>query len=268
MRDLILIKLGGSVITNKKLVKTPRREMILRLSKEIFSARKQIGNNTLLIIATGGGSYSHPVAAKYEVQKGFINSRSLEGFVLTADAEVQINQIVMQYLLMAHIPAISFGPRSFALGEKAKIKSVFTESIREALNKGVVPVVYGDMLVDGSRGCMAFSGEQVMALIAKSLRRSFGKIAIINCSRTDGVYDDKGKTIPFIDRNNFNAVKDFITGSDGVDVTGGMIHKVKESLSLAEKYKISTLIINGNTKDNLLKAILGKEIKSTLIKAN
>jgi len=265
MKKLILIKLGGSVITDKKKFKTPREGTIFRLSEEIANARKIVGKNTLFIITTGGGSYSHPVATRYEVQKGFINEKSLEGFALTADAEVQINQLVMKYLLSVHLPVISFGPRSFVLGRNGRVKNVFVDSILEALYKGVLPVVYGDMLVDESRGCMTFSGEQVITLLAEKLKSNFGKITIINCSKTNGVYDNTGKTIPLINRKNFNIIKRFISGSDGIDVTGGMIHKVRESLDFAKKHQVITIVINGNKKDCLYKAILGKKVKSTII---
>ncbi len=253
------------MITDKKKVKTSREGTIFRLTEEIANARKIVGKNTLFIIATGGGSYSHPIAAKYEVQKGFINERSLEGFALTADAEVQINQLVMKYLLSAHLPVISFGPRSFVLGENSRVKNVFVDSIREALHKGVLPVVYGDMLVDRSRGCMTLSGEQVITLLAEKLKSNFGKITIISCSKTDGVYDDAGKTISLINRKNFNIVKRFISGSEGIDVTGGMIHKVRKSFDFAKRYQITTIVINGNKKDCLYKVILGKKVKSTII---
>ncbi len=237
----------------------------MRLSKEIADARKVVGENTLFVITTGGGSYSHPVAARYEVQKGFINEKSLEGFALTADAEVQMNQLVMKYLLLARLPVVSFGPRSFVLGENGRIKNVFIDSIREALQKGILPVTYGDMIIDKNRGCMTFSGERVITLLAEKLKSNFGKITIISCSKTDGVYDNAGKTIPLINRRNFDEVKRFISGSEGVDVTGGMIHKVRESLDLVKKHQVKIIVINGNEKDCLYKAILGKKVKSTII---
>lgn len=50
-----------------------------------------------------------------------------------------------------------------------------------------------------------------------------------------------------------------------VDVTGGMLHKIEESLNLAKKANRPTLIINGNKKGNLFKVILGKGVNSTVI---
>ena len=82
---------------------------------------------------------------------------------------------------------------------------------------------------------------------------------------TDGVYDERGNTIDKITPKNFAEVKKVLGGSKSIDVTGGMLHKVEESLNLAKKLNIKTLIINGNMENSLLKAILGKEVVSTII---
>jgi hypothetical protein len=51
----------------------------------------------------------------------------------------------------------------------------------------------------------------------------------------------------------------------GFDVTGGVLHKVKESLYLT-KYEIKSFIINGTGKKNLLKkALLGEKVLGTWI---
>ena len=56
-----------------------------------------------------------------------------------------------------------------------------------------------------------------------------------------------------------------IGGSIGIDVTGGMIHKVKKSLEMCRDYGLKAMIINGKRKDNLRRAIVGEKIVGTLI---
>ena len=82
----------------------------------------------------------------------------------------------------------------------------------------------------------------------------------------DGVYDENGKTIPQITPGNFEQIRSSIASAKGVDVTGGMFHKVEEALTVAKKYKIETLIINGTKKGNLKKAILGEQVTGSLIR--
>jgi isopentenyl phosphate kinase len=81
------------------------------------------------------------------------------------------------------------------------------------------------------------------------------------------VYDANQKTIEKITRKNFEKIKKDIIGVATTDVTGGMLHKVEEGLNVSKKTGIKTLIINGMTKGNLKKAILGKEVNGTRIEA-
>jgi isopentenyl phosphate kinase len=102
--------------------------------------------------------------------------------------------------------------------------------------------------------------------LARQLQKDY-KIKVIYVTDVDGVYDEKGKIIPVIADRNFDELKSSILGAKGVDVTGGMINKVEESLKLAKETGIGTLIINGSKKGNLKKAILGEKVNSTQIEA-
>jgi len=64
---------------------------------------------------------------------------------------------------------------------------------------------------------------------------------------------------------SFKKFQNAIGKSKNIDVTGGMIHKVKESLEITQ-LGIPSLIINCGKSGNLKKAILGREVKGTLIK--
>jgi isopentenyl phosphate kinase len=68
-----------------------------------------------------------------------------------------------------------------------------------------------------------------------------------------------------INRKNSKKVEKYITPSGKVDVTGGMIHKVRESLAMADR-GFETIIINGNRPNELTKAILREEHHGTLIR--
>lgn len=120
------------------------------------------------------------------------------------------------------------------------------------------------MIIDKKIGCTIFSTEKVLSILAKELLKNY-KIRIIYVTNVDGVYDEKGKTIPVITDKNFKSLKSSIIGASGVDVTGGMLHKVEESLKLAKETGIETLIINGNSPGLLKDAVLGRKVLSTLI---
>lgn len=237
MKNLILIKLGGSVITDKSKPFTARREIIRKLGKEIFKLKNK---NTDLIIGHGAGSFAHVPAAKYQTQKGLINKKSIWGLSLTADAAIQIDRIVVKELLSLKIPIASFAPLSFIYQGK-----IITDHIKKALEIGITPIIYGDVVMNTKQGFEIYSGEKTLDILAVKLSKHYKKIIIIYYTDTNGVYDNKGKTVPLITSMNFKKIRKFIEGSGNTDVTGGMIHKVEESLSLVKKLDAEVYIMNG-----------------------
>lgn len=238
MKSLVLIKLGGSVITNKSKPFTARLDVIRKLAKEI--KKDFLGKNSDLIIGHGGGSFPHVPASKYQTQKGIINKDSVWGFCETADAAIQINRIVIKEFLKLKVPVASFAPLSFIYNSK----TIF-EHIKKALDIGIVPVIYGDVIMNQKQGFEIYSGEKTLDLLANKLSKFYKKIKIIYYTDTSGVYDDKDKTIPLITPENFKEIKKFLKGSENIDVTGGMIHKVEESLALVKNIDAEVYITNG-----------------------
>ena len=237
MKDLVLVKLGGSVITDKSKPYTARLDVIKKLAKKISKLKSK---NTDLIIGHGSGSFAHVPASKYQTQKGLINAKSTWGLALTADAAIQINRIVISEMLKLKIKCLSFSPLSFNYGKK-----VLIGHIKKAMEIGMLPVIYGDVIMNKDRGFEIYSGEKTLDLLARKLSIFYKKIKIIYFTDTNGVYDDKGKTIPLITSKNFKEIKKYLTGSGNLDVTGGMIHKVEESLKLVQKLDAEVYITNG-----------------------
>jgi len=263
MKKLILIKLGGSLITDKNKQFTARKKVILRLAKEIKSSLGKLDAD--LIVGHGSGSFGHVVASKYKTQEGIINKDSLKGFPLVSNAARQINSIVMNVFLKEGIKAVSFSPLSYTFSNKEKKEDVLVKPIRKALEIALIPVIYGDVIMDQKMGFCIYSGEKSLNVLAEEFKDNYSDIKIIYCGETDGVYDESGKTIPEITSKNFNNIKKVLGGSSGVDVTGGMMHKVSEALEIAEKLSIETQIINATKKDELKRSILGKKTLATRI---
>lgn len=263
MENIILIKLGGSVITDKTRPFCAKERTIRRLGREIADAQKKYKGK--LLIGHGSGSFGHTVASRYKTHKGLINRDSLKGAVLTSEAAIEINRIVMRNLVKIGLKVKSFAPASFIVAKGGKSQKVFSEPIRETLSTGVTPVIYGDVIGDTKMGFCIFSAEKVMQVLMKDLGKDYKIKKIVFCSDTDGVYDSKGKTVPEITSKNIVELKKGIGETRGADVTGGMLHKVTQSLELSREYGVKTLIINGNKKDYLKEAILRKRVVGTVI---
>jgi len=63
MSELVLLKLGGSLITEKNQANTAKHDLIQRLANEIKSALDARGDDLQLIIGHGAGSFGHIQAA-------------------------------------------------------------------------------------------------------------------------------------------------------------------------------------------------------------
>lgn len=263
MEKITIIKLGGSLITDKSRPMLAREKIIARIAKEIKIASELYSGK--LLIGHGSGSFGHSSAAKYQTQKGIINKASIKGVSEVADVASRLTKIVIKHFRKAGIPAVAFAPGSFIVSEKQKEKRFFVEPIKEALKRGVVPLVYGDVVFDKSQGFGIFSTEKVINVLVRGLSKDFKIERIVYLGVTNGVYDETGKTIPTISPKTFSKVRKTLGGAGATDVTGGMIHKVKESLELAKKYHIRILIVNGKSTGVIAKVLLGKKNPGTLI---
>lgn len=263
MDNLILIKLGGSLITDKKRSFHAKESVIRRLAKEIKEAKKSISGK--IIVGHGSGSFGHIVAAKYQTQKGIINKKSVLGAAFVEDVAVQLNRIVIKNFLKAGLPVFSFSSGSFIIAKDQKPEKFFLKAVLQGLHLGFVPVVYGDVVLDLKRGFGIFSTEKVLNILASNLKKHFKALRIIHCGDTDGVYDEKGRTIPLITKDSFSKFKKAIGVSKTIDVTGGMLHKVEESVKLVEKIGVESVIMNGNVPDGLKQVLLGKKKKGITI---
>lgn len=261
--QLVLLKLGGSLITDKSRPFTARREVIVRLGREIKSALAEF--NGRLIIAHGSGSFGHSVAKKYGVEKGWEHKRGLGGVPLVADAAAKINRIVVEELLKAGLPVVSFAPASLIFADNSRPADIFLAPISQCLNWEMIPVLYGDVIFDQKRGWCIFSSEKILNILAKSFRRDFSETAQFYCGDTNGVYDESGTTIEVITQKSFKKIRQHVGGSKEADVTGGMLHKIQEAITAAVNFDVETVIFNGNVIDELKKALTGEAVNGTMI---
>ena len=255
---LILVKLGGGLIAPKSWpAHTADIKTIKRLSKEI----KEFKGN--LIIGHGGGNFPHFEAAKYKTHLGFKDAVGRLGACLTQEAARNINSIVVREFLALGLPVAAVVPHDIWVTKSGRLTAEFYEPIKLLLAKGIRPVVYGDVIWDETAGSVIFSTERILGLLARKLG---GVKVIIQISSEEGVLDSGGKVIAEINHGNFNQLKQSIGGAEGVDVTGGMLHKVKESLSLAKDLGIETLIISGKIKERLAAVLRGETVLGTRIR--
>ncbi len=274
-RNLLLVKIGGGVITDKTERYALREEVLEWVGREISEAWQEL-EETDLIVGNGAGSFAHYSAHEYRTAEGFVDERSREGMGWLRHDAVKLNQIVTEALLNRGVPVFSVSPSSCLRVAGGEVKDFFGKVIEDLLVLGMVPSVYGDVVVDQEKGCGIFSTEKVFEVIVEKLKEK-RKIKVIHVNAEDGVVKNlklkmknsklKEEIIPVISRENWDEVKKYLGESGGVDVTGGMIHKVEECLKLTD-WGIESWIVSGLKKGRVKKAMLGEEVRGTKIVAS
>ena len=165
MRQLILVKLGGSLITDKSVDSIAKPEIISRLANEFKSAKKNFDGH--IIIAHGSGSFGHFAAAKYHLRDGSTPPLDPMGLPEVANAAVKINRIVVDNFLRQSVPVVSFAPASLIVASAKKTKKVLLEPILLSLDYGLTPILYGDIIFDQKIGFCIFSSETTLSLLAR-----------------------------------------------------------------------------------------------------
>ncbi len=244
----VILKFGGSVITDKANPGVIRREVIRELAKAVAEAK------TPTVIVHGAGSLGHPEAKAYGIASG-VGKENARGVYVTHTAVSRLNAEVVVSLREAGIEAVSFPPFASALAENGRLIFCGEGQISCLLAAGIVPVLHGDVVMDRSLGGCIVSGDQIVPYLAKALGAD--KIGIITI--TGGVLSGS-EIIPEITKENVSAV--IFSTTETADVTGGMQSKVDELLSLAESGIPSHIF-----RPEMLSAFLaGKPCGGTLVK--
>jgi isopentenyl phosphate kinase len=250
--SMILIKLGGSVITHKEKYRSLNLKALERLASEIASAGKQV------ILVHGAGSFGHVVAHEFQLDQGFRDKGQLQGVAKVQMDVRDLNLMVMRSLEVVDLPAASIPPSACALLEEGKLKKLDTELFHRYLDLGMVPVTFGEVVLDRVKGFGICSGDQLIYRLA----REFHPERIIFCADVDGIFtsdpnlDDGAELIEKVDRQVLGSLP---RTTRHKDVTGSIYGKIECMLRMASSAG-STMVINGLVEGRLEGAIKGESV--------
>jgi isopentenyl phosphate kinase len=270
--ELIFLKLGGSVITDKTTPYSPRLDSLSRLAREIQAVLVS-RPDMRLVIGHGSGSFGHFAVKEslaphaYPPPEGSGPNALKDywrGFAEVWYRASQLNRFVVEALHAAGIPVVAFAPSATATAENGKLKSWDIHAVRQALDSGLVPIIFGDIAFDPVKGGTILSTEMLMFRLAHELRPS----AILLAGLEAAVWADfpaRQQSIQRITPSAFAALSGGIGGSHGTDVTGGMRSKVEEMLELVRQIPDLTVqIFSGEEAGSVEQALRGKTL-GTLI---
>jgi isopentenyl phosphate kinase len=242
---MLIIKAGGSAITDKSQPYTIRLEVIQNLAEQLREINEPI------ILAHGVGSYGHPPAKKYRIGHGFAGTaESRLGFLLTHYWVDELSQRFTKIMLDASVPVGRLRPTELFVTENRRIATFFAEPLERYLEMGIIPVLHGDGPTDRKQGFCILSSDQIAVYLA----RYFQARAVIFGMDVDGVLEN-GETVPFIAYRDLPEWQEKILKS--TDASGGLPKKLGEIEALKD-LNMPVKIINLLKPGTLLQAVKGE----------
>jgi len=255
---MIILKLGGSVITDKTKFSSFKKQTMDNLAVQIKRSNERI------IIVHGAGSYGHILAKKHDLNNGFEKNAQMIGFSLTHGKVQELNSLVLDCLHDKMVPAVSLAPHSTVLLNDHNVEKISFDFFEKYLDAGFIPVTFGDVVLDTKLKFSICSGDLLMLSLAKHFKPE----KVIFAMDEDGIYSSNPKhnnDAKLIRNASITDLENLQTQIDNhADVTGGMRGKINTIKDIAS-IGIDTYLLNGNKPDILYDVLSGKETRSTLV---
>lgn len=279
MKELVFLKLGGSLITDKTQPYTPLLDVMDDLALQIKTAL-QAQPKLHLVIGHGAGSFGHVPASEYKTRDGLppratpLAHRERDeneenywrGFAEVWYQASSLNRFVMKALHNTSLYAIALPPSASVIASDGQVSYWDMTPIRMALAAGIVPVIFGDTVFDEVRGGTILSTEDLFMHLTRALHPE----RILLAGLEAAVWEDfpaRTRKIETITPKSFQEVKEGVGKSAAADVTGGMGSKVRQMLDLVDgNPDLQIQIFSGAEPGNLVRALTG-EMLGTLIQA-
>lgn len=255
---MFLVKLGGSVITDKARLRTARPAAIKRLAREIAAVR------TPLVVVHGAGSFGHILARKYRLTEGAPTPDRRKGAARVQQDVKELDALVVNALIDAGLAAVAVPPSAVLSLDDGSVASVDLTSFLVYASGGFTPVTFGDVVRDVRRGVSVCSGDVLMLELA----RTFQPERAIFVADVDGLYtaDPKrvrdARLLDVVGPDDLSRIR--FRSSRRTDVTGGIESKVRRMIEVAAHVK-ECRIVNGNVKNRVRDALRGRRVVGTRV---
>lgn len=243
----VLLKLGGSVITDKSKPSSFRRAVARRLISEIAKAGVPV------VLFHGAGSFGHPEASQWKLDQPPVHGKKLDGLAATLASVTRLHGEILAIAAEAGLRPISVPVHALTHASGGLVNDWPVEHVETLLAAGLTPVLHGTMVPDARDGWTIVSADRLMAALAGDLDPRFA----VFVTDVDGVLDAEGNVVAELhDVDVMGTAR-----GNGPDVTGSMRAKVAAALEVAAV--CPTVILNGNERGRLFDALKGKPVPGT-----
>ena len=228
--DLILMKLGGSVITNKK-SQTPicREKNITKIAKILSKSSKRI------IIVHGAGSYAHPLAKKYRINSGLDGTdEQIEGIKKARKQMRELNQLISKAISKTGLNCESIIPsKTMKMSNENDILDFPKEKFDKILSNRKVAMTFGDIVDTIENDVRILSGDTLLMKLAELYKPKRTFFIMDYPGIVKGRLDAEKHEIHAEINSEFLNNVSVHSESGRPDVTGGLINKIKCALEIS-----------------------------------
>ena len=255
--DFIIIKMGGSVLSNEDLFNNLIHDIIVL---------KKLGLSVFLI--HGGGSKISAKLNDLNIKSNFINGLRVTDdkiINIVEDVLVQFNKEIVDALKSKSCSAreitsrknniIVVEPENDTLGFVGKPTKIATNTLAEIVRANEVPVI-ASLGLDKNNQTFNINADSVAGAIAKELKAR----RLLILSDVEGVLNKDKILVPEI---NSDQAKQMV--NDGI-ISGGMIPKIENCLDVAKNGVKAVCIIDGRKNHSILFELLSDKGSGTLIR--
>jgi isopentenyl phosphate kinase len=267
-KELTVIKLGGSLLTDKTKPYTARKSIIAAVAKELRECIDE-GLIESLILIHGVGSFGHPPVLEYKLYKGFTGPEQFIPLSKTQGIVNQFRLMITKEFQEVGLPVNLLHPSSMLVAEKMRITQSFFEPLKGWMNLGMIPLLGGDLLYDRTMGFSIGSGDELATVLARELQAKH----LIFAMDELGVYDTDPKKNPhakLLTEINISDLDRIIQGLDQLgkaDASGAIKGKLSHIAAIKDLIDdgLETILLS-MMKYGTLKALLkGQDIQCTKI---
>jgi len=250
---MFILKIGGSVLSDKNKKYDFSEKNLRSVARELFEFWKNDKEKFILVI--GAGSVGHSLVKDYSLLQNIdpmANCKSSAKFDEYFDK-------VRNILIEEGLPVFSIRTSNVFYIKKNGIEGDLT-LLRALLKNNIIPMFSADFCTKKKTKTFSIvSADDISAFLAKKMKAK----KLIMITNVDGVYADirRRNLIREMSKSKLKKIK---TKKKRFDFTGGIKRKVKVLLKLRG---VESIIVNGTKRGELLKALRGEDV-GTKIKNN
>lgn len=270
MRERVVLKWGGGLITQKDTMKTVRHAILDSLAEQLEECLLQ-GMDVVLV--HGAGSFGHLKAKAYKLAEGKVSDANLpaersqeEAVIDVRNDMMELNAHVLAALTKRDVSAVSLPPHQWAKNTGPNFEGDL--SLFESAPPGIVVITHGDVVdCDEPARFGVLSGDDLVYRLAtelsgvKRLVFAMGGVEGVLREPPNGV-EDGLKLIEQLHQD------DVFEGEhmQAMDVTGGIGLKVQRGFQAADQ-GVEVLLVSGEMDTRVKDACLGNTVRGTRLRS-